>query len=93
MKYKIIPSSRFKRDLKLLDRRGWDFDILSDVIKMLADGMSLPSQYKDHKLSGDFVGCRECHVMPDWLLVYEIDQEILMLYLIRTGTHRDIFKK
>ena len=93
MKYKIIPSSRFKKDLKQLDRRGWNLNLLSDTIKLLSEGTALPPKYKDHKLSGDFLGCRECHITPDWILIYEVRNDVLMLYLTRTGTHSDIFKR
>lgn len=66
---------------------------LSCVVKMLSEGVSLPEQYKDHWLKGEFKGCRECHIQPDWLLIYEIDNNELILYLTRTGTHSDLFKE
>lgn len=65
--------------------------MLTEVIRLLADGNTLPEKYKDHKLSGDFIGCRECHITPDWLLIYEINKGELVLYLTRTGTHSDLF--
>lgn len=61
------------------------------MIQLLADGKTLPQRYQDHKLSGNFKGCRECHVLPDWLLIYEIVENELLLYLTRTGTHSDLF--
>jgi len=64
---------------------------LTDVIKKLANGEELPARNRDHVLSGDYAGLRECHVTPDWLLVYEIDDESIILYLTRTGTHSDLF--
>ncbi len=64
---------------------------LEKVIDLLAAGKELPARYKDHNLSGDYKNCRECHITPDWLLVYEIKEKELLLYLIRTGTHSDIF--
>ena len=65
--------------------------LLDEVVTMLANGEQLPPKNKDHNLSGNYVGKRECHITPDWLLIYEIDQEILYLYLTRTGTHSDLF--
>lgn len=91
MKYTIKPTSRFQKDLKLMKKRGYDTDKLSDAVKMLADGQKLPAEYKDHSLKGTFTGCRECHIQPDWLLIYEIDGGNLILYLTRTGTHSDLF--
>ena len=82
---------KFKRDYKRIQKRGYNLDLLDNVIQMLAEGKPLPPKYRDHPLSGDYVGCRECHISPDWLLVYEIWQEELILYLTRTGTHSDLF--
>ena len=65
--------------------------MLTEIIKKLARGEQLPEKNKDHSLSGDYVGCRECHITPDWLLIYEIDNGELILYLTRTGTHSDLF--
>ncbi len=90
-KYIVRPSNQFQKDLKKAKKRGYKIDLLTEVIKMLADGNTLPEKYKDHKLSGDFIGCRECHITPDWLLIYEIDNGELLLYLTRTGTHSDLF--
>ena len=91
MKYTIRPTSRFVKDLKRVHKRGYDISLLADVIKKLADGEELPQKNKDHALVGDFDGCRECHITPDWLLIYEIDNGELILYLTRTGTHSDLF--
>ncbi|MBD5080947.1 MAG: type II toxin-antitoxin system YafQ family toxin [Ruminococcaceae bacterium] len=74
-----------------MKKRGYDTKLLEKVIAILADGKPLPDIYKDHSLIGDFKGCRECHILPDWLLVYEVNDEELILYLTRTGTHSDIF--
>ena len=82
---------KFKRDYKRLQKRGYNLRLLDEVIQMLAEGKPLPAKYRDHPLSGDYAGCRECHVAADWLLVYEIWQEELILYLTRTGTHSDLF--
>ena len=81
----------FKKDYKRIKKRGYDTKLLEKVIAILADGKPLPDIYKDHNLIGDFKGCRECHILPDWLLVYEVNDEELILYLTRTGTHSDIF--
>lgn len=90
-KYIVKPSKKFQKDLKRIKSRGYHIDLLTEVIRLLADGKTLPEQYLDHKLSGDLAGCRECHITPDWLLIYEIDKGELLLYLTRTGTHSDLF--
>ena len=91
MKYTIRPTAKFQKDLKRVHRRGYDISLLTDVIKKLADGEPLPQKNKDHALIGNYVGCRECHITPDWLLIYEVDHGELILYLTRTGTHSDLF--
>lgn len=91
MKYKIFPTGKFKKDLKLAKKKGYDLSLLSVVVDILAEGDPLPEQYKDHNLSGNYIGCRECHITPDWLLIYEIAEDELILYLTRTGTHSDLF--
>lgn len=91
MKYEIKPSNQFKKDVKLAQRRGYDLSKLTVVIKKLANGETLESRYRDHQLTGNFGVCRECHIQPDWLLIYEIENEQLMLFLSRTGTHSDLF--
>ena len=90
MMYKIRPTSRFQKDLKRLRKRGYDMDLLTGVLKQLAAGQALAPSYRDHPLVGDYSGCRECHITPDWLLIYEIDGGELFLYLTRTGTHSDL---
>ena len=89
--YTIRPTKIFQKDLKRIQRRGYDLSLLTTVIRYLAEGEPLPPKYRDHWLVGDYKGCRECHVTPDWLLIYEIDQDTLFLYLTRTGTHSDLF--
>ncbi len=91
MKYTVKPTTRFQKDLKRVQKRGYDISLLTEIIKKLANGETLPEKNKDHALSGDYIGCRECHITPDWLLVYEIDNGELLLYLTRTGTHSDLF--
>ncbi len=91
--YTIKPTSQFKKDLKLSERRGYNIELLTEIIKKLAAGESLAEKNKDLVLIGNFKRCRECHITPDWLLVYEIEKTDLFLYLTRTGTHSDIFGK
>ena len=90
--YKVRPSSKFEKDLKRIKKQGFDISLLTTVIKKLAAGEPLPEKNRDHMLSGDFAGCKECHITPDWLLIYEICNDELILYLTRTGTHSDLFK-
>lgn len=91
--YSVKPTNQFRRDLKLVQKRGYDMQLMTDVIKKLAAGESLPEKNRDHALTGNFKGCRECHVASDWLLIYEIAKDDLILYLTRTGTHSDLFNK
>ena len=91
MKYKIVMSSRFTKDLKLIARRGYDLNKIKFVISELANGNKLDSKYEDHQLTGVYSGKRECHILPDWLLIYEIKDDKLLLYLVRTGSHSDLF--
>ncbi len=90
-KYGIVPTSMFKKDLKLAKKRGYDLSLLDKVIDTLAKGQPLDEKYRDHNLVGNYKGCRECHITPDWLLIYEILENELILYLTRTGTHSDLF--
>lgn len=87
----IKYQATFKKDYKRIKKRGYDTRLLENVIGILAEEKTLPEEYKDHGLSGDYKGCRECHISPDWLLVYEISEKELILYLMRTGSHSDIF--
>ena len=91
MKYHVRPTKNCQKDLKRAQRRGYDLSLLTEILKKLANGESLPEKNRDHLLTGNFSGCRECHITPDWLLVYEIYEEELLLYLTRTGTHSDLF--
>lgn len=91
MKYNVRPTTKFQKDLKRVQRRGYDISLLTDIIKKLAKGEVLPEKNKDHNLTGNYIGCRECHITPDWLLIYEISDGDLFLYLTRTGTHSDLF--
>ena len=81
----------FKKDYKRIVKRGYDMRLLEKVIELLANQKPLPEKNRDHQLSGDYAGCRECHITPDWLLIYEVADEELILYLTRTGSHSDLF--
>lgn len=88
---KIRYHTSFKKDYKRIIKRGYDTKLIEGIIQKLAGGEQLPEKNKDHALSGDYTGCRECHITSDWLLIYEIDNGELILYLTRTGTHSDLF--
>ena len=90
-KYSIVITSMFKKDLKSAKKRGYDLSLLKNVVDTLAMGQPLAEKHKDHSLVGNYKGCRECHITPDWLLIYEIVDRELILYLTRTGTHSDLF--
>ena len=92
-KYTIKYTSQFKKDYKLAKRRGLKLSLLKKIISQLANGVQLDEKYRDHDLSGDWKGHRECHIQPDWLLVYRIEDDVLILTLSRTGTHSDLFGK
>ncbi|MCD7889172.1 MAG: type II toxin-antitoxin system YafQ family toxin [Oscillospiraceae bacterium] len=87
----VVLSNRFKKDLKIAAKRGCNLELLDDVVNTLADGEPLAEKLRDHSLTGDYVGFRECHIQPDWLLVYRIEDGDLILFLFRTGTHSDLF--
>lgn len=87
----IKYQTAFKKDYKRIVRRGYDVRLLEKVIGLLAEQKPLPEHYHDHNLTGNYAGCRECHITPDWLLIYEVDGNELILYLTRTGSHSDLF--
>ena len=87
----IRYESNFKKDFKRIKKRGYNINQLEKVIGFLAHQKPLPQKYKDHSLSGDYSDCRECHITPDWLLIYRIVDDELLLVLTRTGTHSDLF--
>ena len=91
MKYVIKPTVKFEKDLKRAYKRGYNIALLTEIIKKLANGETLPEKNHDHALKGEYKNYRECHVTPDWLLLYEIVDAELILHLIRTGTHSDLF--
>ena len=86
-------TTQFKKDYKLAKRRGLNIKLLQEIVNKLASGETLDDSYKDHALTGKWVGHRECHIQPDWLLIYHINKNVLVLTLSRTGTHSDLFKK
>ena len=90
MIYKLALTSRFNKDLKKILKRGYAMQELHNVINLLQAGINLPSKYHDHALGGNWTGHRECHVKPDWLLIYKVENEVLVLTLVRTGSHSDI---
>ncbi|WP_462364042.1 type II toxin-antitoxin system YafQ family toxin [Pyramidobacter porci] len=83
--------SAFKRDYKRIRKRGYDIRRLENIVEMLAKEQTLPQECRDHDLGGNWSGFRECHIEPDWLLVYAIDRNDLVLILSRTGSHSDLF--
>ena len=87
----IKYQSAFKKDYNRIVKRGYDIRLLEEVISILANQEPLPEKFRDHSLLGKYTGCRECHITPDWLLIYEIDGDELILYLTRTGSHSDLF--
>lgn len=93
MKCSIQFTNQFKKDLKLAKKQGRDLDKLFEVIDILANGEKLDTKFKDHDLSGSYKGTRECHIESDWLLIYEIVNNTLILMLYRLGTHSELFKK
>ena len=90
---KIVASTQFRKDLKLAAKRGYKLDRLRVVVDTLANQQPLDEKYRDHSLSGSYSSFRECHVEPDWLLIYRANDVELELYLFRTGTHADLFNK
>lgn len=88
---KLRYQAKFKRDYKKISKRGCDVKFLKQVLELLCHEQTLPPKYRDHELIGIYKGYRECHINPDWLLIYRIDSDILTLSLIRTGTHSDLF--
>jgi mRNA interferase YafQ len=88
--YEVKQTNQFKRDYKLAKKRGQDVGLLQDIVLMLANGEALPEKHRDHALTGDWTGFRECHITPDWLLVYKVENDILVLTLTRISSHNDL---
>ena len=87
----IVLSNQMKRDLKLAQKRGCNINLLKDVVNKLANQEVLTEKYQDHPLSGSYANFRECHIQPNWLLIYRVELDELLLLLFRTGTHSDLF--
>lgn len=92
-KYDLAVTAQFRKDYKLAKKRGLKMEALAEVVTMLAMGQALPERNRDHSLSGDWIGHRECHIAPDWLLIYRVEENILVLTLTRTGTHSDLLDR
>ncbi len=93
MKYDVQFTNQFKKDLKLAKKQNRNLDKLFDIVDILASGKTLDVKYRDHELMGNYKGTRECHIEPDWLLIYEICGDVLVLMLNRIGTHSELFQK
>ena len=91
MRYTVKFTSQFKKDLKLAKKQKKNLDKLFNVVSIIAEGKKLDEKYRDHSLSGEYAGTRECHIEPDWLLIYEIRNDILVLILNRLGSHAQLF--
>ena len=89
----VYLSAKFKRDYKRIRKQGKNVELLLTVVDALAAEKPLEWKYRDHAMSGDFIGYRECHIEPDWLLIYKIEEDALLLTLMRTGSHSDLFRK
>ncbi len=90
MKYTVKWTAQFKRDMKRMQKQNRNMSAMKTVIRLLSEGTVLPTEYRDRALSGNYKGFRECHIEPDWLLIYEINDDTLYLYLTRTGTHSEL---
>ncbi len=91
--FDVVWTSQFRKDYKLAMKRRMKIELLDAVIRKLAAGEPLPEKNRDHALSGNWTGHRECHIQPDWLLLYRLEDDVLVLTLTRTGTHSDLFGK
>jgi mRNA interferase YafQ len=89
----LVTTGQFRKDYKRLKKRGYDMKLLEEVIESLQKEQALAQRYRDHGLLGDYAGFRECHILPDWLLIYVVDKGKLLLTASRTGTHADLFAK
>jgi len=92
VKYDIVITNQCKKDIKLASRQGKNIDLLFEIVDRLSDGQQLEAKYRDHKLTGIYSDLRECHIEPDFLLIYKYQMEKLILYLVRVGSHSDLFK-
>lgn len=93
MTYRLVPTSQFKKDLKRIRKRGLNMSSLDKVLQTLCAGQPLEERNRDHALTGNYAGFRECHIEPDWLLIYARIDEELILVASRTGSHADLFRR
>ena len=91
-KYTVKPTTKFKKDYKRVRKQGRPMEEMKAVVDLLADGKPLPDKYDDHDLTGNWIGYRECHIRPDWLLIYKCMDDVLILSLTRTGSHDELFE-
>ena len=91
MKYELVLTGKFKKGLKLAKKRGLNIKLLDDIVEKLLHGIPLEEKHHDHELKGKYKGFRECHIQPDWLLIYLLENDVLTLTLVDTGTHSDLF--
>jgi len=89
--YTVKPTNKFRKDYKLMAKRNLDMSLLDEIIVKLAQGITLPASNRDHALTGNYTGHRSCHVQPDWILIYRIEGDVLVLSLTRTGSHSDLY--
>jgi len=89
--YTVKPTNKFRKDYKQMEKRDLDMTLLDEIIAMLAQGKKLPPHNRDHALHGNYIGHRGCHIQPDWILVYRLDKNVLVLSLTRTGSHSDLY--
>lgn len=91
MKYDIVITNKCKKDIQKASRQGKNIDLLFEIVDQLSEGKKLDAKYQDHQLNGKYKGKRECHIEPDFLLIYQINDKQVVLYLVRVGTHSDLF--
>ena len=91
MKYELSVTTRFKKDFRKALKQGRNSKLMDEVVGLLVAGNTLPEKFKDHFLTGKWSGYKECHILPDWLLIYRIEKNILVLTLSRTGSHSELF--
>jgi len=89
----LKTTEQFRKDYKLLKKRGYNLDLVEEVLQVLLEEKPLAEKHRDHALAGNYTGFRECHILPDWLLIYRIDSGMLLLVASRTGTHAGLFNK
>lgn len=89
----LVTTARFRKDYKRIKKRGYDLSLLESVLDQLLQEKTLEQKYRDHALIGDYIGFRECHIQPDWLLIYAVSESDLILTASRTGTHSDLYNE